>query len=118
MFRVTARTVLQLGAELISSDAVAFYELINNSFDAGSPKVTIRVVVRVPHEALKAAYHAIPSAPPKRLSKEERASLDQCRNALLGAVDEGAPEADSYCNLLEQVSSWEKLRELVDEANS
>lgn len=34
-FRVTARTILQLGAELISSDAVAFYELIKNAFDAG-----------------------------------------------------------------------------------
>ena len=38
-FKVSARTVLQLGAELISSDAVAFYELIKNSFDAHSPSV-------------------------------------------------------------------------------
>lgn len=36
MFRVSARTVLELGSELISSDAIAFYELIKNSFDAGS----------------------------------------------------------------------------------
>ena len=35
-FRVAARTLLHLGAELISSDAVAFYELIKNGFDAGS----------------------------------------------------------------------------------
>ena len=37
MFRVSARTVLELGSELISSDGIAFYELIKNSFDAGSP---------------------------------------------------------------------------------
>ncbi len=36
MFKVTARTIMELGAELISSDAIAFYELIKNGFDAGS----------------------------------------------------------------------------------
>ncbi len=32
-FKVTARTILQLGGELISSDGIAFYELIKNAFD-------------------------------------------------------------------------------------
>jgi len=36
MFMVSARTVLELGSELISSDAIAFYELIKNGFDANS----------------------------------------------------------------------------------
>ena len=36
MFKVTARTVLELGSELISSDIIAFYELIKNGFDAGT----------------------------------------------------------------------------------
>lgn len=36
MFKVTARTVLELGAELISSDIIAFYELVKNAFDAKS----------------------------------------------------------------------------------
>ena len=36
MFKVTARTVLELGSELISSDVIAFYELIKNGFDAGT----------------------------------------------------------------------------------
>lgn len=34
VFKVTARTVLELGSELISSDIIAFYELIKNGFDA------------------------------------------------------------------------------------
>lgn len=34
MFRITARTVLELGSELISSDIIAFYELVKNGFDA------------------------------------------------------------------------------------
>lgn len=36
MFHITARTVLELGSELISPDIIAFYELIKNGFDAGS----------------------------------------------------------------------------------
>lgn len=35
-FKVSARTVLQLGSELISSDAVAIYELVKNAIDARS----------------------------------------------------------------------------------
>jgi signal transduction histidine kinase len=35
-FEISARTILQLGAELISSDAVAIYELIKNAVDAQS----------------------------------------------------------------------------------
>ena len=36
MFKVMARSVLELGSELISSDVIAFYELIKNGFDAGT----------------------------------------------------------------------------------
>lgn len=46
-FRIMARTILELGAELISSDGVALYELIKNSVDAGSKRVRIEVTVRV-----------------------------------------------------------------------
>jgi signal transduction histidine kinase len=35
-FEIAARTILQLGAELISSDAVAIYELVKNAVDARS----------------------------------------------------------------------------------
>jgi hypothetical protein len=34
-----ARVLLELGAELISSDAVAYYELIKNAIDARSHSV-------------------------------------------------------------------------------
>ncbi len=40
-FKVAARTVLELGAELISSDAIAIYELVKNAFDAGSKNVRV-----------------------------------------------------------------------------
>lgn len=38
-FRVTARTIFHLGADLISSDAIALYELVKNAFDAKSPRL-------------------------------------------------------------------------------
>ena len=44
-FKVAARVILELGAELISSDSVALYELVKNSVDAGSERVSIRIQV-------------------------------------------------------------------------
>lgn len=42
-FNVKARVLLELGAELISSDEVALYELIKNAIDAGSKKIIISI---------------------------------------------------------------------------
>lgn len=53
-FNVKARVLLELGAELISSDGIALYELIKNSVDAGSENVEIRVNV-----ALAASGHQV-----------------------------------------------------------
>lgn len=52
MFRITARTVLELGSELISSDIIAFYELIKNGFDANSKNgVDIQFDIVLPRRA-------------------------------------------------------------------
>lgn len=42
-FRIAARAMRQLGAELITSDEMALYELIKNSFDARSPRASIEI---------------------------------------------------------------------------
>ncbi|CAN5458877.1 hypothetical protein BH11PLA2_BH11PLA2_29100 [soil metagenome] len=42
-FRFAARVIAQLGAELISSDDIAVYELIKNAFDAGSDRVRLDI---------------------------------------------------------------------------
>lgn len=44
-FKVAARVILELGAELISSDSIALYELVKNSVDAGSERVSIEIQV-------------------------------------------------------------------------
>lgn len=46
-----ARVLLELGAELISSDAVALYELVKNSLDAGSKGVEISIDISMQHSA-------------------------------------------------------------------
>lgn len=42
-FRIAARALRQLGAELITSDDIALNELIKNAFDARSKQVVVRV---------------------------------------------------------------------------
>ena len=60
MFQVTARTVLELGAELISSDIIAFYELIKNGFDAGTNKgVEVRFDIVLPRHTYLRLQKAI-----------------------------------------------------------
>jgi len=54
-FKVSARTILQLGSELISSDGIAFYELIKNAFDAKGNRAVVEVLVRLPNKTWAAA---------------------------------------------------------------
>lgn len=42
-FRIAARAMRQLGAELITSDEMALYELIKNGFDARSPRTVVEI---------------------------------------------------------------------------
>lgn len=42
-FRIAARAMRQLGAELITSDEMALYELIKNGFDARSPRTVVAI---------------------------------------------------------------------------
>ncbi len=46
-----ARVLLELGAELISSDAVAIYELVKNALDAGSKRVDIDIDIALQYSA-------------------------------------------------------------------
>lgn len=73
MFRITARTVLELGSELISSDIIAFYELIKNGFDAGSDRgVELRFDIALPrHAHLKLQQRIAAAAPNAGESTDE-----------------------------------------------
>ncbi len=58
-FSFEARTLLELGKELISTDEVALYELIKNAVDAGSEKVEIDVRSRLPYTDYREAVRQL-----------------------------------------------------------
>ena len=80
-FTIAARTLLELGKELISSDDVAIYELIKNAFDAGSTKIEITAQVIIAARTFRAAIEALDGASPT-----PRAILRSLSNAILPGV--------------------------------
>ena len=117
-FRITARTLLQLGAELISSDAVAFFELVKNAFDAGSSRADIDVIVRLDNDVYDTQHQIISSwkANPTEREASDLAMAD-CKEALIAGLDHSAPDATSLASRIRAASSWDELLEVVDDAN-
>lgn len=60
-FRVAARALKQMGAEMITSDDVALNELIKNAFDAGSPRVTVAIDAPADSAALELVKEKVKS---------------------------------------------------------
>ncbi|MAT35017.1 MAG: RstB [Ponticaulis sp.] len=106
MFKVTARTILELGSELISSDAIAFYELIKNGIDAGSGNgVTINFDIVLGR-------------------RDYQETKSQILSEIRDADDENAPDLD---DLKEELSGklnteadelWESAKEFIEEADT
>lgn len=98
-FRVAARTILHLGSELISSDSIAFYELIKNAFDARAPKVTIDVVVRLPAaEAIRTEIAEFLTA--AKTANQRKEALEGFRVRMLEAIDRKAMGAEQLEQLI------------------
>ncbi|MCH2558398.1 MAG: ATP-binding protein [Alcanivorax sp.] len=105
MFKVTARTILELGSELISSDAIAFYELIKNGIDAGSKDgVTINFSIVLGRRDYQESKSQILSA----IEAGSEVSLD--------LEDLKEEVADKLCTEAEQL--WSVAKEIVDKADS
>ncbi|MYF40690.1 MAG: sensor histidine kinase [Rhodothermaceae bacterium] len=109
MFRVSARTVLALGAELISSDLIAFYELIKNAFDAKSPdgaEIRFEIVLRR-NDYLEFRQRAIDGA----------VDISRLKVNLCKALNESAPK-DSlhrFQEAVDQVRNLESFIRTLDE---
>lgn len=115
-FKVSARTILQLGAELISSDSVAFYELIKNAFDAKSKRVDISIVVRLPYQAYLELRQLLASYDPS--SKDPKAPTVQSIQAVfLHNLDPAAVEIDKYKARVTEAKSSSDLTSLLHTAN-
>ena len=111
-FRVTARTILQLGAELISSDSVAFYELIKNAFDAGSRRVFIDVCVRMNHGAYLSHNIALRNG-----MADSPAGLETLRQRILADIDTSAPGVDLLKRRIKRAQTPSTLSRWLEEAN-
>ena len=114
-FRVSARTIIQLGAELISSDAVALLELIKNAFDAGSRRVSIAVVVRIPFAPLQELQEEVLEAVAG--SEVSTPSLEDLKRRTIDAIDPTAPHSTSLRRSVEDVDNVADLQILLGESN-
>jgi len=105
LFKICARTVLELGAELISSDVIAFYELIKNAFDAGSPtgaEIRFEVALRR-NDYLKFRHRAIDGS----------ADIDRLKSDIENALDASAPQ-DSLDRFRAAINDAEDIEAFVD----
>lgn len=115
-FKVSARTILHLGAELISSDAVAFYELIKNAFDAKSERVDISIVVRLPYQADLELRDLLASYDPK--AKDPKAStIQSLKSAFLENLNPASAEIDNYKSRVTDARTIGDLTSLLQTAN-
>ena len=104
MFKVCARTILELGAELISSDVIAFYELIKNAFDAQSPdgaEIRFEIVMRR-NDYLKFRRRAI-----ERTVVIDKIKIDACNS-----LNSSAPQ-DSLERFRAAISEPEETESFV-----
>jgi signal transduction histidine kinase len=114
-FRVAARTILHLGSELISSDSVAFYELIKNSFDARAPRVFIDVVARIPAAGdLRKELDLLARMLGKHIPNDE---VKRMRERIGSMVEMKAPQADECLSVLKSAKNVNDLTEALREAN-
>lgn len=96
-FKISARTILQLGAELISSDAVAIYELVKNSIDARSKSgvdVLFEIVIKhgdfaTAANQVEAYLHPEQGIPAHELAPAN--ALEFFRNSFLLKINPDAP---------------------------
>lgn len=99
MFKVSARTVLELGSELISSDIIALYELIKNGFDAGTRtgvEIHFNVILR------RNAYLTL-----RNQTEKIGSGLESLRQATYKAFTANTPKAlsDQAAEILESTKS-------------
>ena len=106
-FSFEARTLLELGKELISTDEVALFELIKNAVDAHSPTVEILVKCSLTHSNYQKAL---------RLVQSSNSSLSKVTAFLQSKlVDPEIPECKSLLRNLKRSKDREEYVETLDE---
>ncbi|OLP76561.1 Sensor histidine kinase YycG [Symbiodinium microadriaticum] len=113
---VTARTILELGSELISSDAIAFYELIKNGIDAGSNNgVTVSFNIVLGRRDYQESKSQILSA----IEDEDAVELDDLKVELSGKLNTEADELwDEACALIDEAETLDALLQALEEIDA
>ncbi|MGV0819445.1 sensor histidine kinase [Martelella sp. AMO21009] len=119
MFKVTARTILELGSELISSDAIAFYELIKNGIDAGSKTgVTINFDIVLGRRDYQESKSQVLSAIESK-DDEDAPELDDLKDELSAKLNTEADELwEDASDLIEEAETLEALLEALEEIDA
>lgn len=119
-FQVAARTLLHLGAELITSDAIAINELIKNSIDAKSPNVNVYFIIPINFKAIDQIYSILQVIPESTKVNEENITSiieilkrninSECSKEILQSIN----------NVIEKIKKLEfrsDIQELIDSIN-
>jgi signal transduction histidine kinase len=125
VFKVAARTVLELGAELISSDAVAIYELVKNAIDAQSKDgVTIELCITFPYSAVVDALFQLEMLNSSNESRGEIArQLEEIKAVIIRNIlpDAPAEPSKSFLSAVKQALTpadlIKNLREVYNTTN-
>jgi len=112
-FRVSARTILQLGGELISSDGIAFYELIKNAVDAGAKGVHVNVQMQLPFDVLQKVRAAADEA-----GNVGKNKLKELKTEIASAILTDAPDRDALRKAIATADSLGDLLIVMLDANS
>ena len=97
---------------MISSDSVAFYELIKNAFDAGSQRVFIDVCMRMDHGAYLSHSDAL-----RKGAAQSASAVDEYRRRILDDIDTAAPGADDLIKRIKRAQTFPALSRRLEEAN-
>lgn len=116
-FRIAARALRQLGAELITSDDVALNELIKNAFDARSPRVSVEICSTADLAALALLEEQIRRSGVTQTEAEERVdkaiSSDlslQARAALIERMHEHLGNRIEFADYLKKFREEQTLK--------
>lgn len=120
-FKVAARVISQLGAELISSDEIAIYELVKNGFDARSETVEVNINYRVSSsliQKLQAPFLSlcVKAGLSSECPKDQRTSLVAQLTGLAEKPPEDTfftPTADHINRLSARVETAQTVAEIV-----
>ncbi len=108
-FTVNARTLLHLGAELISSDSIALYELIKNAYDAGSRTVNIDVDEALPRKERLHFSRRLEAMVGDGMDSSLSDVLAEIKAAMLFHVVPSAAIADDFSARVKECQSAQEL---------